>query len=117
MRILWLALIICLGCGTGCLGRKASRNKASYGGQAGAQKLIVTAETGFTARVVRVNPNGRFVVLTFPVGQIPTLGKPLNLYRGGLKTGEVRITGPQRDDSVIADLTAGEAQVGDEARD
>jgi len=39
------------------------------------------------------------------------------LYRNGLKAGEVKITGPQRDNDVVADLVTGTAQVGDEARE
>jgi hypothetical protein len=33
-----------------------------------------------------------------------------------LKVGEVKVTGPQREDNIVADLAAGEAEVGDEAR-
>ena len=40
----------------------------------------------------------------------------LNLYRRGLKVGEVKVTGPAREDNIVADLVAGEAEVGDEAR-
>lgn len=39
------------------------------------------------------------------------------LYRAGLKVGEVKITGPQRDNNVAADFITGEAQTGDEARE
>jgi hypothetical protein len=41
----------------------------------------------------------------------------MNVYRRGLKVGEVKVTGPQRDDNIVADITAGEAAVGDEVRD
>jgi hypothetical protein len=41
----------------------------------------------------------------------------LNVYRGGLKVGELIVTGPQREDSIVADVTAGEARTGDEVRD
>jgi hypothetical protein len=44
------------------------------------------------------------------------VGQSLNLYRRGLKVGEVKVTGPQREDNIVADLVAGEAGVGDEAR-
>jgi hypothetical protein len=40
----------------------------------------------------------------------------MNLYRRGLKVGEVKVTGPAREDNIVADLVAGEAEVGDEAR-
>jgi hypothetical protein len=34
-----------------------------------------------------------------------------------LKAGEVKISGPQRDNNIVADLVNGDAQVGDEVRD
>jgi len=79
--------------------------------------LIVTPDTSFTAKVVRYNSVGRYVVLSFPVGQMPAAGQGLFLYRGGLKTGAVRITGPQNDNNIVADVVDGDAQVGDEVRD
>ena|SRR5436190_2027653 len=84
---------------------------------ASGQKLIVTPTDGLNGKVSKVNANLRFVVLTFPVGQMPDLNRRMNLYRQGLKVGEVNITGPQRNDSVVADVTAGEAEPGDEVRD
>jgi hypothetical protein len=34
-----------------------------------------------------------------------------------LKVAEVKVTGPQRDNNIVADLVSGDAQVGDEVRD
>ena len=79
--------------------------------------LIITPDESLTARVVSFNEIGRFVVLSFPLGQMPAVGQSLFLYRGGLKTGEVKISGPQRDNNIVADLTTGYAQPGDEVRD
>ncbi len=78
---------------------------------------IVTPDNSLTAKVVSFNPAGRFVVLSFPVGQMPRLDQGLFLYRDGMKVGEVKITGPQRENNIVADLVNGEAQVGDEVRD
>ena len=63
-----------------------------------------------------VNSAGRFVVINFPLGRMPLLDQHLNLYRRGLKVGEVKITGPQQDDNIVGDLVSGEAETGDEAR-
>jgi len=82
-----------------------------------APQTIVTPDKSLTAKVVSYNAAGRFVVLGFPVGQMPNLDQGLFLYRNGLKVGEVKITGPQRDNNVVADLVTGEAQVGDDVRD
>jgi hypothetical protein len=80
------------------------------------EKLIVTPDNLLVGKIARVNAEGRFVVLTFPIGHLPTLEQRLSVYRHGLKIGEVRVTGPQLDDSVVGDLVAGEAQPGDEVR-
>jgi hypothetical protein len=77
---------------------------------------IVTPDNSLSAKVVRYNPVGRFVVLSFPVGQMPQPGQTFFLYRAGVKAGEIKITGPQRDNDTVADLTDGDAQEGDDVR-
>jgi hypothetical protein len=79
-------------------------------------RAIVTPDNSRVATVAWWNPVGRFVVLLFPETQMPPDGQVLYLYHGGLKTGEVKIVGPQTGDDVVADLTSGDAQVGDEVR-
>jgi hypothetical protein len=79
-------------------------------------KLIVTPDTSPTGTVARVNASARFVILTFPVGGLPEVGRVLYVYRQGLKVGEVRVTAPQQDDNTAADIVTGEAAVGDEIR-
>jgi hypothetical protein len=74
---------------------------------------IVTPDFSLTAKVISVNTVGRFVVLSFPAGGMPKIDQTLFLYRGGLKVAEVRITGPQQESNIVADLTSGDAQVGD----
>ena len=78
---------------------------------------IVTPDNSLTARVASYNATGRFVVLSFPIGQMPNMDQTLFLYRNGLKAGEVKITGPQRDNDIVADLVTGTAQAGDDVRD
>lgn len=101
---------------TGCswLPRKpaASAKSAPAGSQ-----TIVTPDVSLVAKVISFNPVGRFVVLNFPSGQLPKLQQTLFLYRAGLKTAEVRITGPQSDNNIVADVVSGEAQAGDTVRD
>ena len=80
-------------------------------------QTVVTPDVSLSARVARYNAAGRFVVLSFPVGQMPRLDLTLFLYRNGLKVAEVKVTGPQRDNNIVADLVNGDAQVGDEVRD
>ena len=80
------------------------------------EQVIMTPDTQLVGKVSRVNVEGRFVVMTFPIGHLPRLDQRLNVYRRGLKVGEIRVTGPQLDDNVVGDIAAGEAQAGDEAR-
>jgi hypothetical protein len=80
-------------------------------------KLIVTPENLLVGHVVTFNTAGRFVVLDFPVGKTPALDQTLFVFRQGLKVGEVKITGPERDHNTVADLVSGEARKGDEVRD
>ena len=78
--------------------------------------VIVTPDTSPTGTVARVNSAARFVILTFPVGQMPPVGQLLYVYRHGLKVGEIRVTAPQQDDNTAADIVSGEAALGDEIR-
>jgi hypothetical protein len=78
---------------------------------------IVTPDTSLAAKVVRYNATGRFVILSFPVGQMPKTGQTFFVYRGGLKVGQVKITDQQLDNDTVADLVDGEAQEGDDVRE
>jgi hypothetical protein len=80
-------------------------------------EVIVTPENLLVGKVATFNTAGRFVVLDFPVGKLPTLDQVMFVYRQGLKVGEVKIVGPERDHMTIGDLIAGEARKGDDVRD
>jgi len=121
-----LALVIgAVGLGAGCAGHKtgpppvaaSSSGPSSQFAPLAGEKLIVTPENGLQGKVAKVNMSGWFVILNFPVGHLPRLEQQLNVYRLGLKVGEVKVTGPQRDDNIVGDLISGEAQTGDEVRD
>ena len=101
----------------GCAYHRPARTARPATPAAVAPQPIVTPDNSLTARVVSYNASGRFVVLSFPVGQMPKPDQSLFLYRDGMKVGEVKITGPQRENNIVADLVTGEAQVGDEVRD
>jgi hypothetical protein len=108
---------------TGCAGHQGgspSFSEISASGHASVSlpnnNVAITPETQLVGKVAKVNVDGRFVVLTFPIGHLPALQQQLNIYRRGLKVGEVRVTGPQLDDNVVGDISAGDAQAGDEVR-
>jgi hypothetical protein len=126
MRFVWVvctALLLC-----GCFGKRKSGHETSAtttgapnavpapGANQSVQKLVVTPETALVGRVASVNTSSRFVVLNFPLGRLPGVEQHLNLYRSGSKVGEVKITGPQHDDNIVADLVTGDAAVGDQVR-
>lgn len=79
--------------------------------------FIVTPEEGLHGRIASVNANLRFVVLTFPIGQMPATDTHLNVYRNGNKVAELKVTGPQREDNTVADVTSGDPIAGDEVRE
>jgi hypothetical protein len=82
----------------------------------GATQTIVTPDASLAARVVSYNEVGRFVVLNFPVGQLPKADRTFFLYRNGLKVGEIKIDTWQLDNLTVAYIVTGDAQVGDEVR-
>ena len=112
-----LTLVIAGLLAVGCLYHRPAPSAKRATLAAVAPQPIVTPDNSLTARVVSYNASGRFVVLSFPPGQMPKLEQSLFLYRDGMKVGEVKITGPQRDNNIVADLVTGEAQVGSEVRD
>ena len=79
-------------------------------------RLIVTPGGQLTGRVASVNPISRFVIATFPLGTMPGLEQRLSVYRDGLKVGEIKITGPQRDINIAGDIVAGDCRIGDEVK-
>ena len=76
----------------------------------------VAAEISGSGKVAMVNRSAGFVVLTFLPGEVPAVERRLPVYRNGLKVGEVKITGPEKDNNTVADIIAGEPQVNDEVR-
>jgi hypothetical protein len=101
----------------GCLGPRPAPRARRATPAAVAPQTIVTPDNSLSARVVSYNAAGRFVVLSFPPDLMPKLEQSLFLYRDGMKVGEVKVTGPQRENNIVADLVTGEAQVGSEVRD
>jgi hypothetical protein len=76
-------------------------------------EAIVNPAEGSTGKVVLVNPNARYVVLSYPLGTMPAAGERLHVYRAGLKVAELKVTGPTRDTNTVADITTGDCQPGD----
>jgi hypothetical protein len=123
MRILFLVILLSAIALSGCAGKKAAKQPARGQPRAGAsatpatnQPRNATPGNALVGKVALVNATGRFVVLNFPLGKMAQVDQRLNLYRNGAKVGEVKVSGPQREANIVADLVAGEAEIGDEAR-
>jgi hypothetical protein len=100
----------------GTAASRASAGPASPG-SASASAPAAAPENALVGKVVMVNTRSRFAVLNFPIGQMPAADQRLHVYRGGLKVGEVKVGGWQRDDNIVADILAGDCQIGDEVWD
>src|SRR5437868_12099952 len=107
MRILLLGMICAPFYLMGCASSKTSTppagaapHPASLFANLPAQKLSVTPANGLSGKVIKVNVAGRFLILNFPIGHLPAVDQQLNVYRLGLKVGEVRVSGPQMDDDI-----------------
>ncbi|MFM2082861.1 MAG: hypothetical protein RL380_1552 [Verrucomicrobiota bacterium] len=79
--------------------------------------LIVNADNALGGKVVMADPDGRYVILNFPLGQMPRVDSTMTLYRHGVKSATLKITGPQRDDHIAADVLTGHPAEGDAARE
>ena len=114
-----LLLISCVAALSGCSWNKPPKFSDVPGlpAEAPVGQPVVKPSDALTGKLVTFNVVGRFAVLNFPVNRMPAIGQTLFLYRDGLKVGEVKITGPQKDDNIVADLVTGEGKPGDEVRD
>jgi hypothetical protein len=79
-------------------------------------KPVIKADLRAWGQIVKVNTDARFVVISFDAGAVPQTGKRFNVYRNGVKVGEVNITGPQQESNTVADIVSGDIQLHDEAR-
>ena len=116
LLVVWIIVLV-----AGCAGKKATPNPYSFPQStapqsSGKTNAIVTPSANRSGRVVSVNPGARFAVVRFPLGQMPRLEERMNIFRNGLKVGELKISGPQRDVLAVGDIVAGDCQVDDEIR-
>ena len=120
MRFVLVALLCSCVC-TGCASKKPEAQKAAAVKKNPAPRpgkvppaLAPALET--IGKIVSINATVRFVVLDFPLSMIPAVGQKMSVYRDGQKIGEVKISGPQNETNIVADITAGTVQIGDEVR-
>jgi hypothetical protein len=119
----WIAVALLVSL-SACKTRRASPPAQTFPGASGKSRqishpdgTIVTPAQPKVGRISLVNPSGRYVIVTYAVGVLPARESRLNVYRGGLKVAELRVTDFSRDLNAAADIVAGECQVGDEVRE
>jgi len=69
-----------------------------------------------SGRIHSVNPGLQFVVVDYTIGGAPPMQSLVPVYRGNQKVGQLRLTGPERNGFVAADVVEGILQVDDEVR-
>src|SRR5262245_13024765 len=121
MRFL-IPLVICASLVAGCKTKSAkTANQANASEKSNATqppKETITPVAGKIGKVAKVNAGAKFVVVKFPTGQVPAKDQRFNVYRAGLKVGEIKISDPPPVDNLaVADIIAGEAQFDDEVRE
>src|SRR5579872_707279 len=91
--------------------------KGSQGAKPNASPPVLTADLRPVGTVVLVNNNAKFVVIKYPPGPIPPSDHHLAVYHKGLKTAELKVTGPAHESNTVADILDGQADVNDEVRE
>lgn len=69
-----------------------------------------------SGKIHSVNAGLKFVVIDYTLGGMPPLQSVLGVYRGSEKIGQLRLSGPERNGFVAADVLEGFLQPGDEVR-
>ena len=102
---------------TGCFSRKEKAPPAFNVRPAGGQtNLVIAPARSSVGHIASVNEQGRFVVVDFPIGQVPPDGARLSVFRAGQKVGEVKMSEQTADNLRVGDIIAGTVQKDDEVR-
>ena len=97
-------------------GSKSGSKTASTSARESTASPKATPINETSGKVAAVNTNLRFVVIDFALNPLPVVDQRLGVYRHGQKVGELKISAQSRNSIVAADITAGDAQKGDEVR-
>lgn len=110
-------VLFALAVAAGCASHPAAKRAAQPAPvKPTASAPIITLDSSLSARVVSYNQAAQYVVLNFPANQLPKIGDTLFLYHNGLKTAQLKVTGPVSENNIVADVTTGDVHVGDEVR-
>ncbi|KAF0179381.1 MAG: hypothetical protein FD161_1480 [Limisphaerales bacterium] len=125
MRCLPVLLMVVLA-GAGCASPKEAKDEAakatpkerakSSGKAQPNPAPVIQPVSAFSGKVVLVNAPLKYVVVEGTLGRLPPVEQTLNVYRDGQKVGVVVVSNQARGANFAADLTQGEARVGDTVR-
>ena len=108
-----LVLIFAAGC---TASKEGTKSKPSAARGKSSKTVVMIPSDMAHGKVAFVNDVARFAVLHYVVGKLPANDQKLNVYRNGQKVGELKVSGPQKDNNTVADIMAGEIKAGDEVR-
>ena len=111
-----LAFIPILGSGCWHKDKPVPRENAFTIRAGGTTNSLMTPATSPVGRIARINKEGNFAVISFPIGQLPANGTVLGVYHAGTKSGQIRISGPAKENLTVGDFIAGSGQEDDEVR-
>lgn len=116
--VLVLAVVLAGGCARGKKKQAAQKPPSAFTVKTmdGNTNVVVTPVGSPVGRVASVNAQAKFVVINFPVGQLPAQEARLAVFHNGSKTGEIKITGPAQQNFTVGDITTGTVLEGDEVR-
>lgn len=114
MRHAGFLLLIVVLLGAGC--QNLSPEPPPVHRPATTAKPLLQPLDGVVGRVQTVNTRLNFVVLDFSLNQMPAIGDRLDLLRDGTVVAELKVTGPIRNASIVADIVSGTPRVEDLAR-
>ena len=77
---------------------------------------VIEPLSAFSGKVVLVNAPLRYIVVEGAIGRLPPTEQTLNVYRDGQKVGVVVVSGQSRGANFAADISQGDARVGDTVR-
>jgi hypothetical protein len=108
----FFCLLLMLSLGTGCRHAPKADQKAPTKNA----RQVVETVISIRGKVALLNEKLRYVVLDLGTSRMPEDQQRLNVYHGTQKVAEIKVSGPSMNNTVTADIIAGQPSVGDEVR-
>ncbi len=115
LPVLLLPILLAAGC-VGPANRTDGKLPVKPKGKAPAPVPVIEPVAAFTGKVVLVNAPLKYVVVEGVIGRLPPVDQSLYVYRDGQKVGVVVVSNQSRGANFAADISTGDARVGDTVR-